>query len=137
VLADPQFDHPSKIDILIGGDLFPHLIHSEAEIKHTRGFPSAMDTHLGWILIGTVSAQDRQSSPSTSLIASSHPSIETLIRRFWATKEPVTPSIPTMEDESCERWFLQTTSRKSDARFCVALPFQDSVRADNTIPSMG
>ncbi|CAI6352729.1 unnamed protein product [Macrosiphum euphorbiae] len=123
--------------MLIGGDLFPHLIHSEAEIKHTQGFPSAMDTHLNWILIGTVSAQDRQSSPLTSLIASSNPSIDALMRRFWSIEEPGTPTLPTTEDESCERWFVQTTSRKSECRFCVALSFRDSVRADNNVPSHG
>ncbi|XP_022160658.1 uncharacterized protein LOC111026817 [Myzus persicae] len=136
-LADPQFDHPSKIVMLIGGDLFPHLIHTEGEIKHTPGFPSAIDTHLGWILIGTVSAQDRQSSPLTSLTASSNPSIDTLMRRFWSFEEPVSPISPTTEDECCERWFLQTTSRKSDGRFCVALPFRDSFRAENNVPSHG
>jgi len=133
VLADPQFDRPTRIDMLIGGDLFPHIIHSEAEIKHTLGFPSAMDTYLGWILIGTLSTQDRQSSSSTSLTAGSNPFIDTLMRRFWAIEEPVTPTIPTTEDERCERWFLRTTTRKSDGRYCVALPFRDSVCADHLI----
>jgi len=57
--------------------------------------------------------------------------------RFWSIEEPVTPTFLTTEDERCERWFVQTTSRKSDGHFCVALPFRDSVRADNTMPSHG
>jgi len=46
-LADPQFDRPVKIKMLIGRDLFSHPIHSEAEIKHTLDFSSAMEINLG------------------------------------------------------------------------------------------
>jgi len=57
------------------------------------------------------------------------------MRHFWSIKETVTSNFPTIEDERCERWFLKTTSRKSDGRFRVALPFWDSVRAEYNVPS--
>ncbi|XP_015377512.1 PREDICTED: uncharacterized protein LOC107171770 [Diuraphis noxia] len=127
VLADPQFDTPSQIDMLLGGDLYPFLIRSESIVKHTSDFPSAMDSHLGWIIMGLVNPLSRASAPRTSLLLTSSPSIDTLIHRFWSIEEPVAPAVPTTEDELCERWFTKSTSRDADGRFCVALPFRHHV----------
>lgn len=46
-LADPQFDIPAPVDMLIGGDVFPYAVCSKDEIIHTKGFPSALETLLG------------------------------------------------------------------------------------------
>ncbi|KAE9523284.1 hypothetical protein AGLY_016232, partial [Aphis glycines] len=127
VLADPQFDTPSQIDMLLGGDLYPFLIRSESIVKHTAGFPSAMDSHLGWIIMGLVNPLSRASAPRTSLLLTSSPSIDTLLHRFWSIEEPGVPAVPTTEDELCERWFTKSTSRDADGRFCVALPFRHHV----------
>lgn len=127
VLADPQFDTPSQIDMLLGGDLYPFLIRSKSIVKHTAGLPSAMDSHLGWIIMGLVNPLGRVSAPRISLLLTSNPSIDTLLHRFWSIEEPDAPAVPTTEDELCERWFTKSTSRDADGRFCVALPFRHHV----------
>jgi len=124
-LADPLFDTPSQIDMLLGGELYPFLIRSESMVKHTAGFPSAMDSYLGWIIMGLVLG--KASAPRISLSLTSSPSIDSLLHRFWSIEEPVAPAVPTTEDELCERWFTKTTSRDADGRFCVALPFRHHV----------
>jgi len=127
ILADPQFDIPSRIDMLLGGDLYPFLIRSESKVKHVIGFPSAMDSHLGWIIMGLLNPLRGVSAPRISLLLTSNPSIDTLLHRFWSIEEPVAPTTPTTEDELCERWFTKTTSRDANGRFCVALPFRHHV----------
>jgi len=127
ILADPQFDTPSQIDMLLGGDLYPFLIRSESMVKHTVGFPSALDSHLGWIIMGLVNPLGKASTPRISLLLTSSPSIDSLLHRFWSIEEPVAPAVPTTEDELCERWFTKSTSRDADGRFCVALPFRHHV----------
>jgi len=47
VLADPEFDHPGTVDMLVGGDLYPMILQPKADIIHTPGLPSAMHTNLG------------------------------------------------------------------------------------------
>jgi len=54
VLADPEFDIPGPVDMLVGSDLYPHLLQSRADIIHSTGLPSAMNTQLGWIVVGVL-----------------------------------------------------------------------------------
>lgn len=124
-IADPDFDRPARIDMLLGCDVFPYLIRPCSKIIHSDSLPSALDTYLGWVLVGTVvnSSSNDHLASSNSLSITLNPSLDTLLHRFWSVEEPATPSIPTTEDELCEKWFKQTVSRNASGRFCVELPF--------------
>eukprot|EP00102_Acyrthosiphon_pisum_P018371 XP_008190100.1 PREDICTED: uncharacterized protein LOC103311961 [Acyrthosiphon pisum] len=127
VLADPEFDVPGPIDMLIGSDLYPHLLQSRADINHTTGLPSAMNTQLGWIVVGALDGSP--TPPMVALSATSTPEIEGLIQKFWTVEEPNMPDILTTEDEQCEVWFQKSTTRDASGRFVVSLPFRSTVRA--------
>lgn len=126
-LADPQFDIPAPVDMLIGSDVFPYVVCSKGEIIHTKGFPSALETLLGWVFVGTVYEPDDRPLQLTSLSVSLAPTVEILLRQFWSVEESTQSSIPTTEDRMCETWFVKTTTRDESGRFCVALPFCDVV----------
>jgi len=49
LLADPNFDVSAQIDILLGSDIFSNIVRPRAEIIHSSGYPSALDTLLGWV----------------------------------------------------------------------------------------
>ncbi|KAF0703662.1 Uncharacterized protein FWK35_00037437, partial [Aphis craccivora] len=125
VFADPQFDHPAPVDMLIGGDLYPSVIQSRADVIHTEGLPSAMNTHLGWVIISVL--QDNTLNPLTSLSISTVPTIEELIQRFWAVEEPIESTTATTQDKQCEDWFVRTTKRDATGRYYVGLPFRTVV----------
>lgn len=127
VLADPEFDVPGPIDMLIGSDLYPHVLQSKADIIHSTGLPSAMSTHLGWIVVGAL--DESPTSPMVSLSVRSTPEIEGLLQKFWTIEEPDIPDTLTTEDEQCEVWFQKSTTRDVSGRFVVSLPFRSSVRA--------
>ncbi|XP_050423619.1 uncharacterized protein LOC126835225 [Adelges cooleyi] len=125
LLADPKFDSPSKVDLLIGGDRFPHIMQSRAEVLHHPGCPSAFETLFGWVIVGSVNTPCE--APWTTLSVTSAPALDTLISRFWAIEEPGGPISHTTEDELCEKWFTSTVSREPSGKFCVALPFRQEV----------
>lgn len=100
VFADPQFNHPAPMDMLIGGDLYPSVIQSWTDVIHTEGLPSAINTQLGWVIIGGL--QDNAQTPLTSLPISITPPIEQLMQRFWAVEEPIESTAPTTQDRQCE-----------------------------------
>ncbi|XP_016655696.1 uncharacterized protein LOC107885925 [Acyrthosiphon pisum] len=127
LLADPEFDVPGPIDMLLGSDLYPHLLPSKADIIHSMGLPSAMNTHLGWIVVGALNGTS--TSPMVSLSAVSTPEIGRLIQKFWSVEEPDVPNSLSTEDEQCEVWFRKSTIRDASGRFVVSLPFQSTVRA--------
>ncbi|CAI6369436.1 unnamed protein product [Macrosiphum euphorbiae] len=122
LLADPNFDVPAQIDILLGGDIFPNIVRPRADIIHSSGYPSAFDTLLGWVVCGAISQPN--SSPAVSLAATLTPSVDNLLRKFWTVEEPAVPALPTTEDQLCEQMFVTTTYRAPCGRFCVALPFR-------------
>lgn len=52
-LADETFNKPSEIDILIGADMYYNFLKGGFKTL-ARGMPSLINTHLGWLLSGTV-----------------------------------------------------------------------------------
>lgn len=124
-LADPEFDVPAKVEVLIGGDLYPLVMQSRTDVLHYAGLPSAMNTYLGWVVFGAL--QDGSKTPLTSLLITSTPPIDEVMRYFWSVEEPGESSIPTTQDQQCEKWFQQTFKRDDTGRFYVGLPFQSGI----------
>ncbi|XP_050056092.1 uncharacterized protein LOC126549769 [Aphis gossypii] len=125
VLADPEFDRPGTVDMLIGGDLYPMILQPRTDIIHTPGLPSAMHTNLGWIIVGSL--KDSTPLSLTSLTISTVPVMNETLQQFCRIEEPIVQTQSTTEDERCEEWFSKTVSRDTSGRFCVALPFRSTI----------
>lgn len=52
-LADETFDRPSDVDILLGASAYCALL-SEDQPNFLKGFPSAVKTRFGWVVLGSV-----------------------------------------------------------------------------------
>lgn len=52
-LADPDYNRPNKIDLLLGAEVYSQVIQ-EGMLKAPSGSLIAQSTRLGWILSGTV-----------------------------------------------------------------------------------
>jgi hypothetical protein len=120
--ADPSFDYPGHIDFLIGADMYNKIFENGYRVLHRDGLPSAFETSLGWIFVGTSSQCHSQSSVCLKL--SSEPSLKELLHRFWACEEPEVQSVPFTEQEKCEDIFHRSTVRDSTGRYIVSLPFK-------------
>lgn len=121
-LADPAYDVPNKIDILLGAEVYSQIL-MEGVLRDPIGTLVAQCTALGWILSGAVS------SSSNSSITVLHAQVEEneIIKRFWELEsEPLLNSkLFTQEEQRCEDFFSATTCRNEDGRYVVKLPFRE------------
>ncbi|XP_055542941.1 uncharacterized protein LOC129728522 [Wyeomyia smithii] len=80
-LADPTFFRPSNIDMLIGAAMFFDLIKADY-ITIGANLPVLRDSHLGWLVAGTIQSDTTADDCQYSQVAS----IQTLndpMQKFW------------------------------------------------------
>ena len=99
-LADPNYMNPSKIDIILGADIVCNLFSSN-NIKGPSGSPTAFNTPLGWVLMGSVnnSLQPSCSVFNVNCCSVTNHCLYSDLKRFWDIEEYSTP-ILSPEDEA-------------------------------------
>lgn len=129
-LADPTFNEPAPIDVLIGADMFWHLIGSE-QMALGKDMPIMRKSKLGWVLAGPISDYSRSNGISfNSFLHCNHVSmrdnLDTLdesMTKFWKLEEiPQPASCYTDIEAECEQHFMTHTYRDDNGRFYVRLP---------------
>lgn len=129
ILADPKFNQPCFIDVLIGSDLFWDIIGGEQRSLGPR-FPRLHSSKLGWLIGGPLPQclQIKNSIKCNYNLTHSFNSkgIEYNLNRFWELEEIPLKSHLSESEQACERHFLQHTYRLPNGRFCVKLPLIDS-----------
>ncbi|KAL4135888.1 hypothetical protein QTP88_007470 [Uroleucon formosanum] len=109
-LADPQFNVPGSIDILVGTEIFFDILSGEK--RPLTVLSSLHSTDFGWIVVGKLPIASRQPKyQSLSLTGTSSLSL------FTATS-----SQPAAEEQA-EKHFASTVSLDTNGRFIVKLPF--------------
>ncbi len=119
-LADPQYDVPSRIDLLLGAPVYGYLL-LPGLIKASPVEPVAQNTEFGWILSGPV-----RETPALREISIFHLKLDLdrQLKKFFELEEVSKERIRTQEETECEKFFMETYKRKEDGRFVVALPFK-------------
>ncbi|XP_011858632.1 PREDICTED: uncharacterized protein LOC105556166, partial [Vollenhovia emeryi] len=122
-LADPNFNVPADIDMLIGAELFWRLLCA-GQIRTSRSQPILQKTHLGWIISDPTLCKDTStSSPVVSCLAVTEDLNRTL-NRFWEVDHVMSLPETSPEEQACERFVQDTVKRNSDGRFVVQLPIK-------------
>ncbi|XP_061724297.1 uncharacterized protein LOC133530805 [Cydia pomonella] len=128
-LADPTYDIPSKVDMLLGAEIYCQIIQ-EGLLKMNDGIV-AQKTTLGWILTGRkqIEAQSDQHNVTTLHITRMVAEDNDLLRRFWEIETDVykKKKILTKEEEKCEEIYKRTTKRDESGRYTVHLPLKQNV----------
>ncbi|XP_058801980.1 uncharacterized protein LOC131670408 [Phymastichus coffea] len=134
LLADPTFDQPGRIDIVIGADVYHRVI-----LAGTRRIGSllAQNTTFGWILTGSTAILESSTSHTTRALATavhvcdegSHEKLLALVQRFWALEEVPSVRRISAADRECEALFTQGVRRTSDGRYTVRLPLKSEKKA--------
>ncbi|KAK9502664.1 hypothetical protein O3M35_011389 [Rhynocoris fuscipes] len=138
-LADPSFDSPSPIDCILGADIAAIALEGGSPVVLGPNFPTAVPSVFGYILMGSAPRNPDSALIATPLgIFSTPPSVSSfyadpssdlhlLLERFWSVEEPP-KAITTFshEDEFCETFFKETTTRAPSGRYQVRLPFLPS-----------
>ncbi|XP_014490194.1 uncharacterized protein LOC106752925, partial [Vigna radiata var. radiata] len=125
-LADPDFDRPGPIDILIGADLYARIVTGPAT-SLGPSMPSAFETNgYGYIILGAAPSQTATLAALTTGTDEPVSEVHKTIQRFWQLEEVRPPNIEPTPEDPAELLFQQTTRRDASGRFYVRLPFARS-----------
>lgn len=129
-LADPKFNQPAEIDVLLGADIFWDILGCE---QHALGpkLPKLRSSQFGWLITGPIYSNSTQLKTlqchaTTNNKLNSYKNLDKQIAKFWELEElPERISFSESEQE-CENHFVSHTTRLSSGRFCVRLPLKGS-----------
>ncbi|UYV66679.1 K02A2.6-like, partial [Cordylochernes scorpioides] len=121
-LADPEFYIQAPIDMILGADIYTELMLN-GPISLGEGLPMAINTRLGWVLLGKLMGTSESNTEVCNLSLQSEPELEFVMKRFWETESVPSPDLCT-QDEDCESLFSNNHGRDSHGRYLVKLPFR-------------
>jgi len=129
ILADPLYNVPQKIDILIGAVHFFEILGKQQYLSLNG--PSYQETRFGFVasgsVQGTVHNKISVAHISTNLENDEYSDIEKLIKQFWQSEEYIGPTPYTIEEKACTEHFNNTVRREEGGRFVVQLPFRKNL----------
>jgi len=116
-LADPYFNIPKGIDILLGIELFYETLLGGTSTLN-NGQIRLQNTAFGWVANGPMV---RKKSPVfCGTIIKKEESLDSQLKKFWEIEEFKTPTpIFTKEELKCEELFSKTTHKNEDGKFVV------------------
>ena len=118
-LADPNFNQPGHVDILLGAGVFLELLRAERR-PGSNGSPSCVESHLGWLVVGNYNGD----SPTTVRVHHALADLTEVLQTFWELEAIPNKKPSSHEEKSCEQHFLTTHTRDPTGRFVVKLPFK-------------
>lgn len=123
-LADPCFDKPAPVELLLGADIFSQVLNGKRVIVD-KDLPTAFGSSLGWKLVGAIPGVEPTSFQAQ--LVSLTVSLEEIIDRFWKLEEPEAAPDSFNDEGHCESIFKTEYSRLPSCRFMVPLPFRRNV----------
>ena len=123
-LADPTFNTPSGIDLLIGAELY-ETVMLDARIKEANNI-TYRESLFGWVVIGGSTSMPIQSLTTCFSSLTFNPEENDPLKRFWEIEELPQSHFFTKEEMDCEQHFTRTTKRNEHGQFVVKLPFKEN-----------
>lgn len=133
VLADPHFNKPQQIDIILNAHHVDQYMLANRRAIGEK-LPRLRETKFGWVVIGDWAIQ--RPYEASSLIANtnvqnlsslpSEPPLAHLLKRFWELESFKPVDLFSPEEAAAEEHFCRTYERMPDGRFMVRLPFARS-----------
>ncbi|XP_072158029.1 uncharacterized protein [Bemisia tabaci] len=125
-LADPDFDWPGPVDMLIGADLLPLALTGDS-IKLGSPAPVAWGTLFGYVVLGPAPRRTASEDTAVSrkvLLTREPPNLSKLFEDFCAIEDVAPAARQDPTDEYVENFYTATTTQGADGRYCVRLPFK-------------
>lgn len=124
-LADPTFNIPSVVDILVGAEVFWNVL-GNASIDLGKNQPKLRETQFGWILTGVMAINTRP--PRSKQVHHCHfltPNTDSDLIKFWELDTVSPKHAYSQEERACEESFAANTIRDNDGRFVVQMPLKN------------
>ncbi|CAI6343374.1 unnamed protein product [Macrosiphum euphorbiae] len=112
-LADPHFNEPASIDILLGAEIFYELLIGES--MKISPLVTLHNTNLGWVFTGSTQINNVQPLSKIFLLCHSNQSAIALIAQSCSNN--------LSSEARAEDHFKNNVSRDDRGRFVVRLPF--------------
>ena len=111
-LADPEYDRPGRIDILLGINIFMEVICHGCR-QGPKDSSTPLRTEFGWVLAGNTGSQ--LDSPLVTIHLIDVHSGDDLLHKFWELEEKTIPhSTLTSEEHSAMDRFNSQHIRSPD-----------------------
>lgn len=125
-LADPGFDRPQQIDLLLGAGIFWELLLDE-KMDIGPNLPHLRKTKLGWIVSGPLPHKNSHRAlvcAEDGLKLDSFENLDNIVKRFWEI-DTLLPknNMLSPHDQECEDHYDLHTRRDETGRYIVRLPF--------------
>ena len=123
-LADPKFNESNSIDIVLGGKEAFDILFGGQRIDSPDKSLIAIDTSLGWVIMGQFNNNQNSSLVQSNVIIKSPPT--DLISKIWELEEtPILTKILSPEDKRCEKLFCKSISKLPNNKYSVDLLFKE------------
>ena len=121
-LADPKFDCPAEIDMILEAQYFYHFLRS-GQISAAGHSAIFQKTDLGWVVAGCFNNQSR--SRNSSKVYCNFTKFADL-SILWELNSTRATSPRSQEEIACETHYVNTTERDESGRYIVRLPFNEN-----------
>jgi hypothetical protein len=116
-LADPDFNKPGSIDLLLGSDIFWNLLQ-DGRRSGPSNAPVALRSTLGWLVAGNLDSSSKKLHVHVADV-----NLDSKQQQFWELEAvPVHRSMSV--EEKCESDFATNHTRDATGRFTVAIPWK-------------
>ena len=116
-LADPFFNKPAHIPILLGSNVLVHIFSNGTEKINNLLY---QNTLLGWIVSGSTSnIMAKQVSTHVSINE-----FEDKLIKFWDMPIKQATEIEEISDEHCEKLYQDQVTRNQEGRYMVPTPWK-------------
>ncbi|XP_008180911.1 uncharacterized protein LOC103308737 [Acyrthosiphon pisum] len=124
-LADPDFDHPQGIDLLIGGGSFFDVLGTR-KIPLNIGSVTLYESNFGWLVTGELSSQHAPTLLSMGQTIEEEWKVLSTIEdaSYGRTSRANKRS---QEEQETVQHFKQYTTRDEEGRFVVRLPIKQKI----------
>ncbi|XP_018377653.1 PREDICTED: uncharacterized protein LOC108770516 [Trachymyrmex cornetzi] len=130
-LADPTYDKPGSIDMLLGAGVYWKIVSGAPE-NQIKGKPALQDTHLGVIIGGELTEKHTTASRFCNMVTNTQ--LQDQLQRFWRLEEMPESRSYTKEEIHCEKFFILLRNKKTvDSLFDCRLIQVASLAKDPTL----
>jgi Putative peptidase (DUF1758) len=123
-LADPQFDVPQPVNMLIGAELFFDLF-ATGKLELQPNLPPLREKLLGWVVAGKIDvARSKPVVTSSHYCGVSNAELQKVLKKIWEIENCEAKQFLSREERRAEEDFSKNVQRRADGRYVVALPMK-------------
>ncbi|XP_055386622.1 uncharacterized protein LOC129615436 [Condylostylus longicornis] len=120
-LADPQFNSPQKVDMLLGVEMYAECVNG-GQLKLGANLPILQKTVFGWMILGKVTQQNQ----TNNFVGITNIQLNEQLNKFWEIEKIPEKRIMNASEKRCEEYFKNTVYREESGHFVVSLPITSS-----------